>query len=85
VFSVRKGYYSPIRRAKNLIRPKGRKSTKLLKLRPIENFWADLIRKVYRHNYRPKDVKCLMGKIRKELKSIKTKGARKAMKKACSF
>jgi hypothetical protein len=31
-------------------------------------------------NYRPKDVKFLMAKIRKELKSIETTGIRKAMK-----
>jgi transposase len=38
-------------------------------IRPIENFWANLKRKVYSNNYRPKDVKNLMAKIRKELKS----------------
>jgi hypothetical protein len=32
------------------------------------------------NNYRPKYVKCLMEKIRKELKSIETTGIRKAMK-----
>jgi transposase len=49
-------------------------------IRPIENFWANLKRKVYSINYRSKDVKCLMAKIRKELKSIETTGIRKAMK-----
>jgi hypothetical protein len=43
---------------------------------PIENFWANL----KRNNYCPKDVKCLMTKIRKQLKSIETKRIRKAMK-----
>jgi hypothetical protein len=41
-------------------------------IRPIENFWANLKRKVYSINYRPKDVKFLMAKIRKELKFIET-------------
>jgi hypothetical protein len=62
------------------------------KLRPIENFWANLKRKVYsrgRHekcqriysnNYRPQDVKCLIAKTRKDLKSIETTGIRKVMK-----
>jgi transposase len=47
-------------------------------IRPIENFWANLKRKVYSNNYRPKDVKCLMAKIRKELKAIETTGICKA-------
>jgi transposase len=47
-------------------------------IRPIEFFLANLKRKVYSNNYRPKDVKCLMAKIRKEL--IETTGIRKAMK-----
>jgi hypothetical protein len=37
-------------------------------------FW-----KVYSNNYRSKDVKCLMAKIRKELMSIETTGIRKAI------
>jgi hypothetical protein len=36
--------------------------------------------KVYSNNYHLKDVKWLMAKIRKELKSIETTGIRKAMK-----
>jgi hypothetical protein len=36
--------------------------------------------KVCSNNYRPKDEKCLMAKIRKELKSIEFTGIRKAMK-----
>jgi hypothetical protein len=39
-------------------------------IRPIENFWATLKSKDDSNNYRPKDVKCLMVKIRKELQSI---------------
>jgi transposase len=49
-------------------------------IRKIENFWANLKGKVYSKNYRPKDVKCLMEKIRKELKSIETTGIHKTMK-----
>jgi transposase len=33
--------------------------------RPIEIFWAYFKRKAYSNDYRPKDVKCLMAKIRK--------------------
>jgi hypothetical protein len=40
-----------------------------------------LKRKIYSNNYRAKDVKGLMAKIRKELKSTETTGIRKAMKK----
>jgi transposase len=47
--------------------------------RPIENFWVILKRKVYINNYPPKDVKCLMAKISKELKSIETTGLCRAM------
>jgi hypothetical protein len=65
-----KGYVGPIRKANNLIRPQ---------LRPIKNLWADLKRKVYSNNFRPKYVKCLMAKIRKELKSIETTGVCKAI------
>jgi hypothetical protein len=49
-------------------------------IRPIDKFWANLKGKVDSNNYRPKDVKCLMAKIREELKSIETTGIRKAMK-----
>jgi hypothetical protein len=44
------------------------------KLRPIKNFWVSLIRKIYSNNYRPKDVKCLMAKTKKELKSFENYG-----------
>jgi hypothetical protein len=47
--------------------PKEDNPSNVLLIRPIEN-------------YRLKDVKCLMAKIRKELKSIQTTGARKAIK-----
>jgi hypothetical protein len=39
-----------------------------------------LKRKVYSNYYRPKDVKCLMAKIRKKLKSIEITGIGKVMK-----
>jgi hypothetical protein len=35
---------------------------------------------VYSNIYRPKDVKCLMAKIKKELKSIETAGIGKVTK-----
>jgi hypothetical protein len=46
-------------------------------LRSIKNVWANIKREIYSNSYRPKDVRCLMAKIRKELKFIET---RKAMK-----
>jgi hypothetical protein len=58
--------------------PKEENSTNIPQLRQIENFWANLKRKVYSNNYRPKDIKCLMAKIRKEVKSIETTGLCKA-------
>jgi hypothetical protein len=49
-------------------------------IRAIENFWANLKRKVYSNNYPPKDVNCFMAKISKELMSIESTGLCKAMK-----
>jgi transposase len=60
--------------------PKEENPPNVPQIRPIEKFWANLKRKVYRNNYRPKDVKYLMAKIRKELKSIETTGICKAIK-----
>lgn len=60
--------------------PKDHNPPNVPQLRPIENFWANLKRKVYSNNYRPKNLDCLIAKIRKELKSIETMGIRKAMK-----
>jgi hypothetical protein len=60
--------------------PKEENPPNVPQIRPIENFWADMKRKVYSNNDRPKDVQCLMAKIRKELKSIATTETRKAMK-----
>jgi hypothetical protein len=60
--------------------PKEENPRNVPQIRPIEKFWANLKRKVYSNNYRPKHVKCLMAKIRKELKSIEAKGIHKAMK-----
>jgi hypothetical protein len=37
-------------------------------------------KKVYSNNYRPKDVKCLIAKIKKELKSIESTGICEAIK-----
>jgi transposase len=51
--------------------PKEENSPNVPEIRPIENFWANLKRKVYSNNYRPKNIKRLMAKIRKELKSLK--------------
>jgi hypothetical protein len=45
----------------------------------MENFWANLKKKVYSNNYLPKDVKSLMVKIRQELKSIEITGICKAI------
>jgi hypothetical protein len=49
-------------------------------IRQIKFFWTNLKTKVYSNNYRPKDVQCLMAKIRKNLKSIETTGIYKTMK-----
>jgi hypothetical protein len=47
--------------------PKEENPPKILQIHTIENFWANLKRKVYSNNYRRKDVKRLMANIRKEL------------------
>jgi hypothetical protein len=60
--------------------PKEENPLNVPQIRPIEFFLANLKGKVHSNNYRPKDVKCLMTKIRKELKSIETTGICKAMK-----
>jgi hypothetical protein len=52
--------------------PKKKNPPNVPQIRPIENFCANLKRKVYINNYRPKDVKCLMTENRKELKSTET-------------
>jgi hypothetical protein len=48
-------------------------------VRAVNKFWDNLKKKVYNNNYCPKNVKCLMAKIRKELKSTVIMGIRKAM------
>jgi hypothetical protein len=53
---------------------------RLGELQSIKNFLAYLKKKVYSNNYRPKYVKYLMIKIRKELKFIETTEICKAMK-----
>jgi hypothetical protein len=60
--------------------PKEENPPNVPKIRSFKIFWANLKRKVYSNNDRPKDVKCLMEKIKKELRSIETTGIRKAMK-----
>lgn len=50
-------------------------------LRPIEDFWANLKRRVYGNNFRPKTTKTLIKKIRIELKSMPTSIFSKAMEK----
>lgn len=60
--------------------PKEQNPLNVPQLRPIENFWAYLKRKVYNNNYRAKNVDCLIAKIKKELKTIEIAGFRKAMK-----
>jgi hypothetical protein len=68
--------------------PKDENPPNASQIRPIENFWANLKRKVYNNNYSPKDINCLMAKIRKVLKSIETTEIHKAMKKlphSCNF
>jgi hypothetical protein len=60
--------------------PKEKNPPNVPQIRPIKNFWGNLKRKVYCNNYRPKDLKCLMAKTRKEQKSIETTEIRKTMK-----
>jgi transposase len=60
--------------------PKEENPPNVPQIRPIENVWVNLKRKVYSNNNRPKDVNCLMFAIRKELKSIKTTGICNVMK-----
>jgi transposase len=54
--------------------PKEENPPNVPQLRPIENFWANLKRKVYSNIYRPKNVRSVMAKIRKELKFIGVRG-----------
>lgn len=49
-------------------------------LRPIENFWAMLRRKVYHNSYQAKTSKNLIVKIKKELKTIALNGIQRAMR-----
>jgi hypothetical protein len=58
--------------------PKEENPQNVPQIRPVENSWANLKRKVYSNNYCPKDVKYMMAKIIKELKSIETTGICKA-------
>jgi hypothetical protein len=67
---LRKEYVGPIRKS----------TPNVPQLRSIVNFWASLKRKGNSKNFCPKDVMCLMAKIRKELKAIEFTGIREAMK-----
>jgi hypothetical protein len=46
--------------------PKEENPSNVPQIRPIKNVWANLKRKVYSSNYRPKDVKGLIATIRKD-------------------
>lgn len=59
--------------------PKEQNPPNVPQLRPIENFWANLKRKVYANNYRPKNIKTLTAKIKKKLKVMDTAGTQQAM------
>lgn len=52
--------------------PKCENPPNVPQLRPIEDFWANLKRQVYANNFRPKNVKSLMNKIKLELRKIPT-------------
>jgi hypothetical protein len=60
--------------------PKEENPPNVPQIPPIENFWANLKRKVYSNNYVPKDVKCLMALSRKELNFIETTEIRTTLK-----
>lgn len=59
--------------------PKESNPPNVPQLRPIETFWANLKRNVYKSGYRAKNVDCLIQKIRKELKTIDTEGIQRSM------
>ena len=50
--------------------PKDKNSPNVPQLRSIEDFWANLKRKVYANNYTPKNLKCLKNKIKLELEKM---------------
>ncbi len=50
-------------------------------LRPIEDFWASLERRVYANNFRPNNVKNLINKIKCELHKMPTSMFTRAMEK----
>lgn len=61
--------------------PKDENPPNAPQIRPIEDFWANLKRRVYGNNYRPKSVKKLIQKIRLELKNFPTSYFTSAMQK----
>ena len=60
--------------------PKDKNSPNVPQLRPIEDFWANLKRKVYANNYTSKNIKCLKNKIKLELEKMQHSEFSKAMK-----
>ena len=60
--------------------PKDKKAPNVPQLRPIEDFWANLKRKVYANNYTSKNIKCLKNKIKLELEKMQHSVFSKAMK-----
>lgn len=60
--------------------PKEENPPNVPQLRPIETFWANLKRKVYGDGYRPKNIDCLILKIKRELRKIDTSGLMEAMR-----
>lgn len=61
--------------------PKDQNPPNLPQLRPIEDFWANLKRKVYSNSYRPKTLKNLKDKIKWELKKSQHRVTRRLWRK----
>jgi len=61
--------------------PKLQNPPNVPQLRPIEKFWANLKRNVYSKGYNPKNIDCLILKIKRELAKMDTKGIQEAMRK----
>lgn len=61
--------------------PKDSNPPNVPQLRPIENFWANLKRRVYANNFRPKTIESLKRKIKSELNKMPTSVYIAAMKK----
>lgn len=61
--------------------PKDSNSPNVPQLRPIEDLWANLKRRVYANNFRPKTIQVLVRKIKLELKKTPTSTYTAAMDK----